>query len=140
MTETTLIIFKPDSLRRGLVGTILKRFEDKGLTIVHLRLTNLPMNIIEDHYKEHYGTEYYEKLVSFLYSGDVIIGVFRGENAIQEVRKMVGSASMEKRLPGTIRGDFSLSTNENLIHSSDSKESFDREFKIFSKYFFNNYD
>lgn len=131
--ETTLVIFKPDSLQRGLVGKILSRFENKGLQIVGLKLMNIDLELAEIHYKDHKGKPFYEALVNFMTSSPVIVGLLRGNNAIAVCRKMMGATFGSNAESGTIRGDFGISNSFNLIHGSDSSEAACREMGLFFK-------
>lgn len=129
--ERSLIILKPDTVQRGLVGRILDRFENKGLKIVGLKLIRVTRQMAERHYAEHKGKEFYEGLIAYITSGPVIVGVVAGPSAVTVVRQMLGMTDGRKSPPGTIRGDFAISTQYNLVHGSDSVESAEREVGIF---------
>lgn len=131
--QRTLVIFKPDALRRRLVGRILQRFEDKGLIITHLELRQLTRNTLEQHYEMHQGKAFYEGLIKSMLRGDVIVAVIAGPFAIATVRNLVGDTYGARARPGTIRGDFSVGdpVSENLLHASDSEESAGREIRLF---------
>ena len=131
--ERTLIIFKPDAVNRLLVGPILARFEEKGLRLAALKLQQLPRALVEQHYQVHRGKPFYESLVVFMTSGPVVVGVLEGPNAIDVVRRMVGATSSVEEKPGTIRGDFGLSTQYNLVHASDGPETARTEIELFFK-------
>lgn len=131
--ETTLIIFKPDAVQRGLMGRILARFEEKGLQIVGCKLTQIPRALCETHYEAHKGKPFYAGLVKFMTSAPVLILAVRGNGAITVCRKMMGATFGSKAEPGTIRGDFGVSNSFNLIHGSDSPEAAERELKLFFK-------
>jgi nucleoside-diphosphate kinase len=126
----TLIIFKPDCLQRRLVGTILQRFEAKGLRLVALKLIRVDRALAEKHYAEHLGKPFFEGLIGFITSTPVIVGVLEGNEAIAVVRKLLGATNGVVAAPGTIRGDFSISKQNNLIHGSDSPESARREIDL----------
>lgn len=129
--ESTLILFKPDCLERRLVGTILARFESKGLTISAMKLMQITPDLAQKHYSEHIGKEFYPRLEQYITSGPIIAAVLTGRSAISVVRKMVGLTNGLNAEPGTVRGDYAMSTQRNLIHASDSPESASREINIF---------
>ncbi|WP_328298612.1 nucleoside-diphosphate kinase [Streptomyces sp. NBC_00435] len=132
MTQRTLVLLKPDAVRRGLVGEIIGRFESKaGWTIPALELRTLDRSILEQHYAEHVGRPFYEPLMGFMASGPVVALVVEGERAIEGVRQLAGPTDPIAAAPGSIRGDFGTVTRENLIHASDSEESAERELKLF---------
>ncbi|NCO38284.1 MAG: nucleoside-diphosphate kinase [Armatimonadetes bacterium CG_4_10_14_3_um_filter_66_18] len=131
MPETTFVMLKPDAVQRRLVGEVLSRLEAKGLTLVGLKLMQLPQALVEEHYRDHKGKHFYEPLLRFVTSGPVVVMAVRGFNAIQRVRDLMGATSPAQALPGTIRGDFALSNQKNLIHGSDSPESAQRELGLF---------
>ena len=131
MSEKTLVLVKPDGVRRGLVGQILSRFEAKGFTIVAANLRTLDKQTADQHYAEHVEKGWYGELREFIPSGPLLSLVLEGDQAVDVVRIMVGATDGRKALPGTVRGDFSLSNQENLIHASDSLESAAREMALF---------
>jgi nucleoside-diphosphate kinase len=131
--QQTLIIFKPDCVQRRLVGTILHRFETKGLRIAALKLLRVDRALGEKHYAEHKGKPFFEGLLGFITAGPVIVGVLEGNEAITVVRTMLGATNGVAAAPGTIRGDFSISKQNNLIHGSDSLESAQREIALWFK-------
>jgi len=133
LLQKTLIILKPDAVKRGLVGKILARFEEKGIKIVAMKMVQLNREILEKHYAEHKGKPFYESLVSFMQSGPVVLAVLEGFNAIEVVRKMVGATNGREAEPGTIRGDYSMSQQNNLIHASADTSVTEREIKLFFK-------
>ena len=128
--QRTLIIFKPDCVQRRLVGQILARFEGKGLRIAALKLIRVDRALAEKHYAEHQGKPFFEGLISFITSGPVVVGVLEGNEAISVVRTMLGATSGVAAAPGTVRGDFSISKQNNLVHGSDSPESAQREIAL----------
>ncbi len=130
-TERTLIIFKPDAMNRMLVGRILARFEDKGLRIAALKLQQSPRSQVERHYAVHQGKPFYDRLVEFMTAGPVIVGVLEGPGAITVVRKLLGATDSLQAEPGTIRGDFGLSKQYNLVHASDGLETSKTEIDLF---------
>ena len=121
--ERTLILLKPDAVARGLAGEIITRFERKGLEFVGLKLMRVDRALAEEHYGEHKGKFFYKGLVEFITSGPVIAGVLEGRGAIAIVRRMLGATSGQRAEPGTVRGDFSISDRNNLVHASDGPES-----------------
>ncbi|MFF4159412.1 nucleoside-diphosphate kinase [Streptomyces sp. NPDC001678] len=132
MSQRTLVLLKPDAVRRGLVGEIIGRIERKaGWTIGALELRTLDRATLEQHYAEHVGREFYEPLMGFMSSGPVVALVVEGERVVEGVRALAGPTDPISAAPGSIRGDFGTITRENLIHASDSTESAEREIKIF---------
>ncbi len=121
--ERTLVLVKPDSVARGLVGQIIARYEAKGLTLVALELRTISSELAAQHYEEHVGRPYYPGLVEFVTSGPLVAMVLEGERAIGAVRLLNGSTDSAVAAPGTIRGDLSLSNSRNLVHASDSPET-----------------
>ncbi|MBT2539724.1 nucleoside-diphosphate kinase [Streptomyces sp. ISL-44] len=132
MTQRTLVLLKPDAVRRGLVGEIIGRIERKaGWTIPALELRTLDQETLEAHYGEHKGKPFYEPLMGFMASGPIVALVVEGERAIEGVRQLAGPTDPIAAAPGSIRGDFGTIVRENLIHASDSEESAERELKLF---------
>lgn len=128
--ERTLIIFKPDCVQRRLVGSILQRFEAKGLRLTALKLMQVDRALGEKHYAEHQGKPFFEGLIQFITGGPVVVGVLVGNEAIAVVRAMLGATNGVAAAPGTIRGDFSISKQNNLLHGSDGSASADREIAL----------
>jgi nucleoside-diphosphate kinase len=128
--QRTLIIFKPDCVQRRLVGEILRRFETKGLRVAALKLLQVSRELGEQHYGEHQGKPFFPGLIDFITGGPVVVGVLEGNEAISVVRTMLGATNGVAAAPGTIRGDFSISKQNNLIHGSDSPESATREMAL----------
>jgi nucleoside-diphosphate kinase len=129
--ETTLIILKPDAVQRGLMGRIIARFEDKGLQIVGMKLTQIAPALAETHYEAHKSKPFYPGLVRFMTSSPVLILAVCGNGAITICRNMMGATFGSKANPGTIRGDFGVSNSFNLIHGSDGPEAAERELRLF---------
>lgn len=125
------MMVKPDGVRRGLVGEILGRFERKGFRLVGLKLLQIPQELAEKHYAEHREKPFFPGLVAFITSGPVVAMVLEGPNAVAEVRKMMGATHPKDALPGTIRGDFATTIDENVIHGSASLEDAEREIALF---------
>lgn len=130
MSQRTLVLLKPDTVRRGLVGEVLGRFEAKGLRIVAMDLRTIDAELADQHYAEHVEKAFYPPLRAFVTSGPLVAMVLEGDEAIEVIRALNGATDGRKAAPGTIRGDFSLSNRENLVHGSDSEESAAREIKI----------
>ena len=128
--ERTLVLVKPDSVARGLVGQIIARYEAKGLTLVALELRTISSELAAQHYEEHVGRPYYPGLVEFVTSGPLVAMVLEGERAIGAVRLLNGSTDSAVAAPGTIRADLSLSNSRNLVHASDSPASAEREIAL----------
>ena len=132
MSERTLVLLKPDAVRRGLIGEIIGRIENKADWVVRaLELRTLDRSTLEQHYAEHVGKPFYEPLVEFMASGPAVVMVVEGERVIEGVRALAGPTDPIAAAPGSIRGDFGTVVRENLIHASDSAESAERELKIF---------
>ncbi len=131
--ERTLIIFKPDAMNRNLVGRILTRFEDKGLRIAGLKLQKSPREQVEKHYEVHKERPFYGALVDFMTAGPVIVAVLEGQGAINVVRKLLGATNGRDAEPGTIRGDYGMDQQYNLVHASDGPETATSEIALFFK-------
>ena len=131
MSQRTLVLLKPDAVRRGLVGEILSRFEAKGLTIVAMEHRSIDGELADRHYAEHVERDFYPPLREFITSGPLVAMVLEGDQAIAVVRAINGATDGRAAAAGTIRGDLSLSNRENLVHASDSPESAVREIEIF---------
>ena len=130
MSERTLVLLKPDAVRRGLVGDVVSRFEAKGLAITRMELRTIAGELADRHYAEHVDRDFYPPLRDFVTSGPLVAMVLEGDEAIAVVRAIAGATDGRKAAPGTIRGDLSLSNRENLVHGSDSAESAKRELAI----------
>ncbi|HHT32062.1 MAG TPA: nucleoside-diphosphate kinase [Corynebacterium sp.] len=131
MTERTLILIKPDGVRRGLVGEVIARIERKGLKLVAMDLRVADKATAEEHYAEHKERPFYGELVDFITSAPLVAGVVEGPNAIAAWRQLAGGTNpVEAATPGSIRGDFALEVAENIVHGSDSPESAEREIGI----------
>ena len=130
MTQRTLVLLKPDTVRRGLVGNVLSRFEAKGLSLVALELRTITAAQADEHYAEHVDRDFYPPLRDFVTSGPLLAAVLEGDEAVEVVRALNGATDGRKAAPGTVRGDLSLSNRENLVHGSDSLESAEREIGI----------
>jgi nucleoside-diphosphate kinase len=133
MSEQSLFIVKPDGVERKLVGQILSRFENKGFKIVKLRMFTFTKEMAEEFYSDHKSKPFFGELVSFITSGRVVAAVIEGNNAIATTRLMIGSTKSFEASPGSIRGDFGLGFTDNIIHASDSKQSFEKEASVVFK-------
>jgi nucleoside-diphosphate kinase len=129
--ERTLVLVKPDAVRRGLVGEVISRLERKGLTIVTLELRTVGRETAEQHYAEHVGKPFYAGLVDFITSGPLVAMVVEGRRAVEAVRGVMGVTDPVKAVPGSLRGDYALDIQQNLVHGADSPESARREIGIF---------
>lgn len=131
MMERTFLMIKPDGIQRGLIGEIVKRFEQKGFQLVGAKLMQVSEELAELHYAEHKGKDFYDRLVTFITSGPVFAMVWEGDQVVALSRAMIGKTSALDAAPGTIRSDYAVHTNYNLIHGSDSPESAQREIANF---------
>lgn len=129
--EKTYTMIKPDGVRNGHIGEIVNRFERAGLTIEQMRLEMVTPEQAKANYAEHEGKPFYEGLIAYVTSGPVVKMVVSGEGAVSKVRSLMGSTNPAEAAPGTIRGDFGLSMDENVIHGSDSTTSAEREIGVF---------
>jgi nucleoside-diphosphate kinase len=129
--EQTYVMIKPDAVKRKLIGEVIARFEKRGFDIAKMKMLNISDELAQKHYEEHVGKPFFNPLIDFITSGPVVSMIIEGENAVKIVRKMCGPTNCADAQPGTIRGDFSIHYNLNIIHSSDSAESAKREIKTF---------
>jgi len=129
-SEQTLIVIKPDGFKRNLTGKILSRLEDKGFRIKDLKSFNFTIQKAEEFYSSHRGKPFFNELVSFISSNTVVGCILEGNNAINTVRILIGSTKSFEAAPGTIRGDYGLGITDNIIHASDSSESFIKESRV----------
>lgn len=131
MTEQTLLLIKPDGVERRLVGEIIRRIERKGLTFAALELRNVDDELARQHYAEHTGKPFFTPLLEFITSGPLVAAIVEGPRAVAAIRQLAGATDpVEKAAPGSIRGDFGLETQFNLVHGSDSPESAQREIAL----------
>ncbi len=128
--QRTLVLLKPDAVRRGLVGALVSRFETRGLRIVAMEQRTIDGDLADRHYAEHVDKAFYPPLRDFVTSGPLVALVLEGDTAVEVVRGINGATDGRKAAPGTIRGDYALSNRENLVHGSDSPESAAREIGI----------
>ena len=130
MTERTLVLIKPDAVRRGLIGEVIGRFERKGLTVDAMVLRRIDAALTDEHYAEHLEKPFYPPLKEFMTGGPLVAMVVSGDQAVEVVRALTGATDGRKAAPGTVRGDLSLSNRENLVHASDSPDSAKREIAL----------
>ena len=132
MTDKTLILIKPDGVKKRHVGDIISRFEERGFNILHVRMLTMNSDQASNFYSIHKEKPFFSELIDYITSGPIVQVVLEGNSAIEIVRQMVGATNSLKAASGTIRGDFGISHTENVIHASDSVDSFEREFNILS--------
>jgi len=126
-------MLKPSCIERGLVGEIISRLERKGLKIIQVKFLKMSRELVEELYAVHRGKPFYDNLVKTLEGRRVVVMVVEGRRAIEVVRNIIGATDPVQALPGTIRGDLAIDLTDNLIHASDSRESYEKEYKIFFK-------
>ena len=129
--EKTLVIVKPDGVRRRLTGEILRRFEQKGLDIVRLKVGRISEEVAKEHYKHHADKPFFPGLIESITSGPVVFAVLSGPDAIAQVRNLMGATNPVEAAPGTIRGDYACELPNNLVHGSDSPEAAEEEIQRF---------
>jgi nucleoside-diphosphate kinase len=129
--ERTLVLVKPDGVRRGLVGQIVDRFERKGLKILAMKTLHVPPELAQRHYAEHQGKPFYPALIQHITSGPVVAMALEGRSATSVVRLLMGATNPQMAAPGTLRGDFALGLTPNLVHASDSTDSAARELALY---------
>ncbi|WP_017545204.1 nucleoside-diphosphate kinase [Nocardiopsis prasina] len=129
--ERTLVLIKPDGVRRSIVGEVISRIERKGLNLVAMELRTLDADTAKTHYEEHASRPFFDSLVEFITGGPLVAMVVEGERAIEAFRALAGATDPVTATPGTIRGDFALEVQKNIVHGSDSTYSADREIKLF---------
>ena len=127
LSERTLILIKPDGVRRGLTGSVIRRLEHKGLRIVAMEMRTLDRATAELHYAEHEGKPFYEELVEFITSGPLVAMVLEGTGAVRAARQVIGATNPLEATTGSIRGDFATAVGQNMVHGSDSTDSAERE-------------
>lgn len=129
--ERSLVLVKPDGVRRGLVGEVISRIEEKQLRITEMRMMTVDAELAKRHYEEHTDKPFFRDLVEFITSGPVVAMVVEGEQAVSVLRTLMGATDPKQAAPGTIRGDFGLAITENIVHGSDSPQSAERELGLF---------
>tara|TARA_B100000809_G_scaffold261899_1_gene311716 strand:+ start:911 stop:1315 length:405 start_codon:yes stop_codon:yes gene_type:complete len=132
LIDKTLILIKPDGVKKRHIGDIISRFEERGFNILHVRMLTMNSDQASNFYSIHKEKPFFSELIDYITSGPIVQVVLEGNSAIEVVRQMVGATNSLKAASGTIRGDFGLSHTENVIHASDSVDSFEREFNILS--------
>lgn len=130
MIERTFVAIKPDGVKRGLIGKIIERLENKGYKIIGMKMLKPSIELAHKHYAEHVGKPFFQRLINYLTSAPIIAMVFEGENAISGIRHIMGATRPDEAEPGTIRCDFAIRKEANVIHGSDSPESAKREIEI----------
>jgi nucleoside-diphosphate kinase len=130
VSERTLVLVKPDGVSRGLVGEVISRLERKGLTLAALELRNVERSVAEQHYAEHASKPFFESLLEFITSGPLVAAVVEGDNAIAAFRQLAGATNPVQAATGSIRGDYALEVQYNIVHGSDSPESAKREIDL----------
>ena len=130
MAEQTLVIVKPDAVKRNLAEEILSRFKKKGFSISKQKMLNFTTEMAKQFYSVHSSKPFFDELVSFITSGKVVVAIIEGDNVINVTREIIGKTNPKEADAGTIRGDFGISITENSIHASDSSESFDKEVNV----------
>ncbi|WP_290899807.1 nucleoside-diphosphate kinase [Ferroglobus sp.] len=129
--ERTFVMVKPDGVKRGLIGEVIKRIEQKGLKIVAMKMIEVSKELAEKHYAEHKEKPFFQNLISYITSGPVVAMVVEGKEAVKVMRNLVGKTNPIEASPGTIRGDFAMDIGRNVVHASDSIESAEREISLF---------
>ncbi len=122
---------KPDGFKRGLVGAVVTRFESKGLILKEAKVMTIPQALAEEHYREHKEKKFFGELVDFITSGPVFAMIWEGPDAVKNARSIIGKTNPSEAAPGTIRGDYALIVDSNIVHGSDSPESAEREIRLF---------
>ena len=125
--EKTLVLVKPDGVKKHICGEVISRFERKGLEVEAIKMIQVPEELAKKHYAEHEGKGFFKDLIAFITSGPVLVMVIKGENAVAAVRQINGATDPLKAVPGSIRGDFATSIDENVVHASDAPETAERE-------------
>lgn len=125
--EKTLVLVKPDGVKKHICGEVISRFERKGLEVEAIKMIQVPEELAKKHYAEHEGKGFFKDLIAFITSGPVLAMVIKGENAVVAVRQINGATDPLKAVPGSIRGDFATSIDENVVHASDAPETAERE-------------
>ncbi len=125
--EKTLVLVKPDGVKKHICGEVISRFERKGLEVEAIKMIQVPEELAKKHYAEHEGKGFFKDLIAFITSGPVLAMVIKGENAVAAVRQINGATDPLKAVPGSIRGDFATSIDKNVVHASDAPETAERE-------------
>jgi nucleoside-diphosphate kinase len=128
--QRTLVLIKPDGVQRGLIGEIIKRFEDRGLQLIAMELRIVSKEFAEKHYASHVGKKFYNGLIKYITSSPIIAMVWEGSNAVEAIRQTIGSTNPIEASPGTIRHDLAIITSRNLVHASDSSDTAKKEISL----------
>jgi nucleoside-diphosphate kinase len=131
--ERSLVLIKPDAMQRGMAGIVISRLEKRGLRIAAMKMLQMDKALAQRHYAVHQGKAFFNDLVEFITSSPIIAAIFEGEKAIEAVRQTMGATDPVKASPGSIRGDFGLDIQQNLVHGSDSAENAEKEISLFFK-------
>jgi nucleoside-diphosphate kinase len=129
--EKSLVLVKPDAMKRGLAGTIISRLQESGLKLVALRMLHMDRALAGQHYAIHAGKPFFEGLIDYITSTPIVAAIFEGEGAVEKIRKIMGATDPAKAEPGTIRKDFGLDIQQNSTHASDSNETAEKEISLF---------
>jgi nucleoside-diphosphate kinase len=129
--EKTLVLVKPDGVRRGLIGEVIKRIESKDLSIVDMKMMSVTKELAHEHYAEHVDKPFFKDLIEFITSGPIVAMAVEGDNVVSVTRELMGATNPKDADPGTIRGDYGLEITENIVHGSDSPASAQRELNLF---------
>ena len=129
--EKTLVLVKPDGVRRGLIGEVIKRIESNGLSILAMKMMTVTKELANEHYAEHVEKPFFDELIKFITSGPIVAIAVEGENAVSVMRKLMGATNPKDADPGTIRGDYGHEITENIVHGSDSTDSAIRELSLY---------
>jgi len=129
--ERSLVLVKPDAMKRGLAGTIISRLQEQGLKLVALRMLHMDRELAGRHYAIHAGKDFFEDLIDYITSTPIVAAVFEAEGAVEKIRKIMGATDPAKAEPGTIRKDFGLDIQQNSTHASDSNETAEKEIRLF---------
>lgn len=133
MSEKSLVLIKPDAVKKNLIGKIITCYEENGLKVIGLKMEHISEKLANKHYAEHKGKEFYKPLIEFITSGPLCAMILEGDGAIEKIRSINGATDPAKAAEGTIRRMFADSNRENVVHASDSKESAEREIKLWFK-------
>jgi nucleoside-diphosphate kinase len=131
LVERTFVIVKPEAVKRGLIGEILRRFEQKGLRVTHLKMATISEDVARVHYGHHADKPFFPELIRAITAGPVAMAILEGSNCIRHVRNLIGATNPVEAIPGSIRGDFAVANPYNMVHASDSPETAELEIKRF---------
>jgi nucleoside-diphosphate kinase len=131
LVERTFVIVKPEAVKRGLIGEILRRFEQKGLRVTHLKMATISEDVARVHYGHHADKPFFPELIRAITAGPVAMAILEGSNCIRHVRNLIGATNPVEAIPGSVRGDFAVANPYNMVHASDSPETAELEIKRF---------